>query len=216
MKDNREALRPYLADMVAVEKHILEAVERQRNDDDIKQFPDALQIIGRIESVLKSHVQSLESHLQGYSGGGAAGAVKGAVTGVLGAIAGVYDKIRKDPASRALRDDYTALSLASISNGMLHTTALGLSQGTVAELAQRHLQEINGLIMELGLVIPRIVLKELSFEGYPIETGLADRAVQNVKESWSRSSLQETAGVASTLGGSVPSGTSSTGGSFTR
>ena len=213
MKDNREALRPYLADMVAVEKHILEAVERQRNDDDIKQFPDALQLIGRIESVLQSHVQSLESHLQGYSGGGAAGAVKGAVTGVLGAIAGVYDKIRKDPASRALRDDYTALSLASISNGMLHTTALGLSQGTVAELAQRHLQEINGLIMELGLVIPRIVLKELSFEGYPIETGLADRAVQAVRDSWNRSAVHETAG--STLGGSVSAGTS-TGGSFTR
>ena len=215
MKDNREALRPYLADMVAVEKHILEAVERQRNDDDIKQFPDALQLIGRIESVLQSHVQSLESHLQGYSGGGAAGAVKGAVTGVLGAIAGIYDKVRKDPASRALRDDYTALSLASISNGMLHTTALGLSQGTVAELAQRHLQEINGLIMELGLVIPRIVLKELSFEGYPIETGLAERAVQTVRDSWSRSAVNETAGVASTLGGSVSAGTS-TGGSFTR
>jgi hypothetical protein len=214
MKDNREALRPYLADMVAVEKHILEAVERQRNDDDIKQFPDALQIIGRIESVLQSHVQSLESHLQGDSGGGAAGAVKEAVTGVLGAIAGIYDKIRKDPASRALRDDYTALSLASISNGMLHTTALGLSQGTVAELAKRHLEEINSLIMELGLIVPRIVLKELSFEGYPIETGISERAVQAIRESWSRSSVHETAGVASTLGGST--GTSSTGGSFNR
>jgi hypothetical protein len=214
MKDNREALRPYLADMVAVEKHILEAVERQRDDDDIKQFPDALQIIGRIESVLQSHVQSLESHLQGYSGGGAAGAVKEAVTGVLGAIAGVYDKIRKDPASRALRDDYTALSLASISNGMLHTTALGLSQGTVAEIAKRHLEEINSLIMELGLIVPRIVLKELSFEGYPIETGISERAVQAIRESWSRSSVHETVGVASTLGGSSSSGTSSTGGSF--
>jgi hypothetical protein len=42
MKDNREALRPYIADMAGVEKHILEAVERQRNDDDIKQLPDAL------------------------------------------------------------------------------------------------------------------------------------------------------------------------------
>ncbi|HKI05325.1 MAG TPA: hypothetical protein VKK31_25320 [Thermoanaerobaculia bacterium] len=205
MKDNREALRPYLADMAAVEKHILEAVERQREDDDIKQFPDALQLLGRIESSLKSHVQSLETHLQGYSGGGAAGAVKEAVTGVLGAIAGLYDKVRKDPASRALRDDYTALSLASISNGMLHTTALGLSQGTVAELAKRHLEEINSLIMELGLVIPRVVLKELSFEGYPIETGVAERAVQNLKESWGRNTTHVTAGVGSALGGSFTS-----------
>ncbi|HEX9945316.1 MAG TPA: hypothetical protein VGG03_25175 [Thermoanaerobaculia bacterium] len=215
MKDNRESLRPYIADMAAVDKHILEAVERQRNDDDVKQFPDALQILGRIESTLKSHVQGLESHLQGYEGGGIAGTVKEAVTGVLGAIAGVYDKVRKDPASRALRDDYTALSLASISNAMLHTTALGLSQGTVAELARTHLVEINSLIVELGLVIPRIVLKELSFEGYPIETGLAERAVQTVRECWSREATQETAGAGSTLAGSISAG-SSTGGSFTR
>ena len=202
MKDNREALRPYLADMVAVEKHILEAVERQRNDDDIKQFPDALQLVGRIESTLKSHVLALDSQSQSYPGGGAAGAVKQAVTGVLGAIAGVYDKVRKDTASRALRDDYTALSLASVSYGMLHTTALGLSQGTVAELTKSHLEEINSLIMELGLALPRIVLKELAFEGYTVDTGAAELAVKNLEETWRSSAQREKAGV--------------TGGSFNR
>jgi hypothetical protein len=208
MKDNREALRPYVADMVAVEKHILEAVERQRNDDDIKELPDALRLVGRIESVLNTHVQSLDSHLQGYEGGGAAGALKQAVTGVLGAIAGVYDKVRKDTASRALRDDYTALSLASVSYGMLHATALGLSQGTVAELAKSHLEEINSLIMEIGLAMPRIVLKELALEGYSVETGAADRAVKNLEETWRSSAQREKAGV------NVSAGTSSSGGSF--
>lgn len=200
MKDNREALRPYVADMVAVEKHILEAVERQRNDDDVKQFPDALQLVGRLESTLKSHVQALDSHLQGYSGGSAAGAVKQAVTGVLGAIAGVYDKVRKDTASRALRDDYTALSLASVSYGMLHTTALGLSQGTVAELAKTHLEEINSLLMELGLALPRIVLKELSFEGYSVDAGAAERAIKNIEETWRSSAQREKAGAAAAGG----------------
>ena len=203
MKDNKEALRPYLADMAAVEKHILEAVERQRNDDDIKQFPEALQLVGRLENTLKSHVESLNSQLEAYPGGSTAGAVKQAVTGVLGAIAGVYDKVRKDTASRALRDDYTALSLASVSYGMLHATALGLSQGTVAELAKNHLEAINSLIMELGLALPRVVLKELSFEGYSVDTGAADLAVKNLEETWRHSAQREKAGV-------------STGGSFTR
>lgn len=194
MKDNREALRPYVADMVAVEKHILEAVERQRDDDDIKQFPDAIQLIGRMETTLKRHVEVLESHIANYPGGSTASTVKQAVTGVLGAIAGLYDKVRKDTASRALRDDYTALSLASVSYGMLHTTALGLSQGTAADLAMRHLEEINALIMDLGLILPKVVLKELSFEGYPIETGVADRAVENVKRAWSRETVGATGG----------------------
>jgi len=134
---------------------------------------------------------------------------------VLGAIAGVYDKVRKDTASRALRDDYTALSLASVSYGMLHTTALGLSQGTVAELAKNNMEEINSLIMELGLAMPRVVLKELSFEGYSVDTGAADLAVKNLEETWRSSSQREKAGVSTLGGGSFPSG-SSTGGSFTR
>lgn len=202
MKDNREALRPYVADMVAVEKHILEAVERQRNDDDIKELPDALRLVTRTESMLKNHVETLNRHLEGYPGGGAAGAVKQAVTGVLGAIAGVYDKVRKDTASRALRDDYTALSLASVSYGMLHATALGLSQGTVAELAKSHLEEINSLIMEIGLALPRIVLKELALEGYSVETGAADQAVKNLEETWRSSAQREKAGVTAGSGGS--------------
>ena len=213
MKDNREAIRPYIADMVAVEKHILEAVERQRTDDDVKQFPEALQIVGRIEGVLHSHIEGLESHIQGYEGSGAAAAVKGAVTGVLGAIAGLYDKVRKDPVSRALRDDYTALSLAAVSYSMLHATALGLSQGTVAELSLRNLKDLTPLLIELAQVIPPVVVKELSFEGYPIETGVGQLAARNTREAWSTESATATVGAGF---GSGTSGTGTTGGSFTR
>ena len=203
MKDNKEALRPYVADMVAVEKHILEAVERQRNDDDIKQFPDALQLVGRLETTLKSHVQALDALAEKFAGGGAASAVKEAVTGVLGAIAGLYDKVRKDTASRALRDDYTALSLASVSYGMLHATALGLSQGPTAELAKSHLAELNSLIMDLGLLLPRVVLKELAFEGYSVDTGAADKAVKNLEETWRSSAQREKATAGTAAGGAV-------------
>jgi hypothetical protein len=186
--------------MLAVEKHIVEALERQQKDDDIKQFPNAAQLVNRSLETLRGHVQTLESHLQGFDGGGTAGAVKGAVTGVLGAIAGVYDKIRKDTASRALRDDYTALSLATISYTMLHATALGLRQGATADLALRHLQDLTPLIMELSEIIPTIVLKELSFEGYEIETGLAQQAVRNTQQTWAREAQRETAGSGTPIG----------------
>lgn len=212
MKDNRESLRPYVADMAAVEKHILEAVERQSEDDGIKEFPEAAQLIGRIGSVLKNHVQELERHAESFGGGSAATAVKEAVTGALGFVAGLYDKVRKDKASRALRDDYTALSLASVSYVMLHTTALGLSQGTTAEIALSNLRELNQILIELSQAIPRVVLKELSLEGYPVETGLAERAVQNTQEAWSRSSLGQTVGA----GATSVQGNLGTSGSFTR
>ncbi|HET9211283.1 MAG TPA: hypothetical protein VFR03_12830 [Thermoanaerobaculia bacterium] len=190
MADNRDALRPYLADMAAVEKHILEALERQHKDEDIRQFPNAHQVIDRLMAVLRQHVQTLETHLEGFSGGGAAATVKEAVGGVLGAIAGIYDKVRKDTASRALRDDYTALGMAVISYTMLHTTALGLRQGATAEIALRHLKDLTPLQVELSQIIPGIVLRELSFEGYDVEPGLAQNAVRNTQEAWSSEHTQ--------------------------
>jgi hypothetical protein len=182
---NRDALRPYLADMAAVEKHILEALERQHKDDDIRQFPTAHQWLDRTMGLLRQHVNAIEDHLKGFPGGGAASTVKEAVTGVLGAIAGIYDKVRKDTASRALRDDYTALSLATISYTMLHATALGLRQGATAELALRQLKDLTPLLVELSQLLPPIVLKELSFEGYDIDLGLGQNAVRNTQEAWS-------------------------------
>lgn len=182
---NRDALRPYLADMAAVEKHILEALERQHKEDDILQFPQAHQWLDRLMSVLRAHLNGLEDHLRGFSSGGAASTVKEAVTGVLGAVAGLYDKVRKDTASRALRDDYTALSLAAISYTMLHTTALGLHQNATAELAQRHLKDLTPLLVELSQIIPKIVLRELSFEGYDIDASVAEHAVSNTQAAWS-------------------------------
>lgn len=202
MKDNREALRPYIADMAAVEKHILEALERQRNDDDIKQFPEAFQLIGRIEGVLRRHVQELEQHIQGIPGGGVATTLKEAVTGILGAVAGVYDKVRKDTASRALRDDYTALSLAAVSYSMLHATALGLNQAMTAQIALSNLKDLTPLIVELSQVIPPVVVKELSFEGYSIEPGVGQQAARNTQEAWSRENVGAGSSYAGGSGGS--------------
>jgi hypothetical protein len=202
MKDNREALRPYIADMVALDKHIVEALERQQKDDDIRQFPNAFQFVSKTLGILNSNIQVLESQLAGISGGGAAGAVKEAVTGMLGAIAGLYDKVRKDTASRALRDDYTALSLACVSTTMLHTTALGLRQGAVAEIALRHLQSLAPLIMELSQIIPPVVLKELSFEGYEIDPTLAQQAVRSTQQAWMSEAAHATVGSGASTGSS--------------
>jgi ferritin-like metal-binding protein YciE len=201
MKDNREALRPYIADMAAVEKHILEALERQRNDDDIKQFPEAFQLVGRIEGVLRRHVEELEKHVEGFSGGGVATTLKEAVTGILGAVAGVYDKVRKDTASRALRDDYTALSLAAISYTMLHATALGLNQGMTAQIALSNLKDLTPLIVELSQVIPPVVVKELTLEGYSMEPGVGQQAARNTHEAWSREHVGTSAGAGAAYAG---------------
>lgn len=185
IKDSREYLRPYLADMAAVEKHILEAVERQAKDDGFKKLPQALQLVSRIEGTLRSHVQALESQLEKLPGGGVAGAVKGTVTGVLGVFAGLYDKVRSETASRGLRDDYTALNLAAVSYTMLHTSALALGEPATADLALRNLKDLAPLIMQLNEAIPEVVVRELVEQGKPFDASIVQRAVRSTQEAWS-------------------------------
>ncbi len=185
IKDTREYLRPYVADMAAVEKHILEAVERQTKDEDFQKLPQAQQLVNRLETTLRNHVQTLEGHLAQFPAGSAAGAVKGAVTGVLGAFAGLYDKVRSEAASRGLRDDYTALNLASISYTMLHTSALALNETATAELALRNLKELTPLIMQLTEVLPEVVVRELAEEGKAYDASIVQRAVRATQEAWS-------------------------------
>lgn len=204
MKDNREEIRPYVADMAAVERHILEALERQHKDDTFKDFPNALGLVDRLAGVLKTHVEGLEAHLGTLPGGGVAAAVKETVTGVLGGLAGVYDKVRKDKISRALRDDYTALSLAAVSYTMLHSTALGLRQGMIADLALRNLKELTPFLVELSQIVPQVVLKELSFEGYDIDFSLSPQAVRATQEAWSSENTREGAPAGTGLGRSFP------------
>jgi hypothetical protein len=184
MNDNREQIRPYVADMAAVEKHILEALERQQKDETMKAFPEARGLVDRLALVLKTHVDSLENHASDLPGGSVATTVKETLAGALGAVAGVYDKVRKEVVSRNLRDDYTALSLAAISYTMLHATALGLRQTMTAEIALRHLEDLTPFVMELAEIIPGVVLKELSLEGYDIDTGCAAQAVRETQQAW--------------------------------
>lgn len=187
MHDSHENLRPFVADMAAVEKHILEAVERQLGDDDTKKFPEVLRLLQRVESTLRRNVQALENQLQSFPGGSVAGAVKETVTGVLGVFAGLYDKVRREPVSRNLRDDYTALNLAAVSCTMLHTSALALHHQPTADLALRNLRELAPLIMELNEVIPQVVVRELTEEGKAYDASLAQRAVRATQEAWSTS-----------------------------
>ena len=91
-------LNSYVTDMSAVETHILEAVERQLESDEIKQYPDAVRVITSLRDALKRHTMSLEAFNDKTEGGDLKETVKEALFGALGVAAGIYDNLRqKDP-----------------------------------------------------------------------------------------------------------------------
>lgn len=176
-------IRMYVNDMVALEKDILEAVERQKEDDRVNSDPECTELLERIHSITRAHLLTMENHAAAV-GGDPGTTIKEAITTVAGAVAGIYDKVRKHPVSRMLRDDYTALSLASAGYSMLHTTGLALRDVPIANVALRHLNEITPLIMELTRLLPAVVVNELAADDPNVDSGAVDAARKNVFEAW--------------------------------
>ncbi|MDZ4718695.1 MAG: hypothetical protein SH847_09585 [Roseiflexaceae bacterium] len=185
MSERQDTLTKYVSDMLTVTKHIHEAIERQRNDAEVKQDQDAYPIINRLDGILESQINALESHLTSI-GGDTGSPIKEAVGSVLGVFAGLLDKVRTDTVSKMLRDDYTALSLQAIALTMLHTTGLALKQPETAALALSQLHDITPVIVDISEIIPLVVVRELANDSETIDMRVGDTAIQNTQKAWSR------------------------------
>jgi ferritin-like metal-binding protein YciE len=181
--EERHSLQAYVSDLLALIKHIEVPIDRQLNIEDSANYSDALSIIGDIKSVTTTQRTALEAELSRLGGSGAAG-VKSAWSALLGAGAAAIGSVRKTKVSKNLRDDYTALSLASISYTMLHATALGLGNESVAALAQRNLEQITPIIVRISKSIPAVVLQELRDDGESVSVSAAEISAQRTHQAW--------------------------------
>ena len=185
MTNPSDILNGYLTDMNAVEEHIAEALERQLNGDAIKKYPEASRVVSQLHGTLERHTREIAAKVERREGLDVAGALKEALGDALGFAAGLYDKVRDDKVSRMIRDDYTATSLAAISYHMLHTTALGLKNQEVADLALRNLKDLTPILVDLSKVVCEVVAKELADEDKVFDGTVGPQAVRNTQEAWS-------------------------------
>ncbi|HET6569493.1 MAG TPA: hypothetical protein VFG50_16110 [Rhodothermales bacterium] len=185
MSNRTDHIREHVSDQLALERHILEAVERQREDDAMRSNLDANKIVIEIERVLKEHTSMLENLADQYEAE-SRGTLKKAVTEVAGTLAGLYGRIRNYQVSRMLRDDYTALSLAAMGYTAFHTFGLTIKEDRIADVALRHLKDITPLLVELSRVLPLVVAQETVEEGdYPMDHEAGRKAVEHTHEAWS-------------------------------
>lgn len=182
-ENERHSIQTYVSDMLALERHIAQPLQRQLDMPDSKKYTGALAVISQIKGLTDSHVTALEQCLE-QLGGHEASPVKSAWSSLLGVGAAAIDSVRKTKVSKNLRDDYTALSLATISYTMLYTTAAGLGNTLVADLAQRHLADYARLVMQISQIIPDVVLQELRDDGESVAVGAEETIRQATNEVW--------------------------------
>jgi hypothetical protein len=184
MRDSKEILQQYISDMIALDGHIIEAVERQLEDKRVGEFPEARQVISTIKRTLNNHVDGLKGQLSSL-GGEESGPVKEALSTIAGVAAGLYDKVRHDPVSKMLRDDYTALSLTSIAYTMLHTTGLALKNDAIADMALGYLMDVTPIVIDISKAVPGVVVKDLQDQEAAVDSSSAQEAVRRTQEAWS-------------------------------
>jgi len=187
--DEKHTLATYVSDMLALERHIAQPASHQHDHAETANFATASALIDRVVALGQSHIPALEARLKEL-GGNANHPLKAAWASVLGAGASAVGSARKTKVSKFLRDDHTALSLASISYTMLYTTATGLGDATTAALAKRHLADIAPLIIEISDGVPAVVLQELRDDGESVRPEAAETVKHELDEIWHASARQ--------------------------
>jgi hypothetical protein len=181
-RDKNEAINSYISDMLALEDHIEKAIRSQL--EDLKDYPDVVTELRQIHRKVEHHISDLRGLSARRGAGGVKEAVKRAGSAVLGAAAGVIDLVRTEGLPKNLRDDYTALSLASIGYVMLHTTGLSLDDGEVAELARQGFTDYAGAVSRLQAAIPAAVVAFLKQDGLAAREDVVPQIRRTIEEVW--------------------------------
>ena len=178
---HRKTVADYVGDMVALESHIEEALDRQLKE--VTDDPEALAAVQEFHDTVKAHRDTLKA-LEQETGKTIGSPIKEAGAALFGKAAGIIDLIRTEGISKSLRDDYAAFNLAAISYSMLHTTAMALGDQQVATLAERHLKDHAYALMRINEIMPGVVIRELEKDGHQASDTAVEATRTMVTRSW--------------------------------
>jgi hypothetical protein len=161
MFDRAAVLQQHAGDMLALEQHIMEALEAQAEMEVVRVHPRTRDLLARAAAVTRTHYATLDQYCVTV-GAEPASLLQRAAAAISATLSGLYARSHGQPVSRLLRDDYTALSLAAVSYTVLHTVGLALHDQRLAGLSVEHLQDLTPVIGEIGSAIPELVALELT------------------------------------------------------
>jgi hypothetical protein len=180
----RKYIAKYVEDLHSLVSHGLQPVSQQVSEARDSAHPGAATFIASLEQTLKQHEQLLDKRMHAL-GTSPTTAVQDAASAVAGFVAGIYNRVRTEAVSKSIRDDYTFVSLCSISWMMLMTTARSLGDHETEELAEQGYRDCARLIMQIDALMPSLVVEELQQDQLPARD-VSDWARGLVAEAWTR------------------------------
>jgi len=178
---NMKTMLDYLGDMLSLEGHIEEALDRQLGTT--KDHTVANAAVQRFHDMVKANKIKLEKHIEGMADL-KGNPVKELGANLLGKAAGVVNMVRTEGISKSLRDDYVAFNLAAISYSMLDTTARALGDKKSTALADEGLRDYASAAQEINQIISEVVVWELEKDGHQVEPGAAGKTRRQIQKAW--------------------------------
>lgn len=180
----KDTILRHLTDLKALDREIRSAVDRQQKDERLHDQPDARRVLERVENTLTQQSERLEKRIDALGGSSAKDELKERLAQALGMVEGLWQNLREQPVSRALRDDYAALNVAAMHYTMLHAAARALDDRTSADLAFQNLRELTPVIVEISQVMPLVVVAETAEEHEGVDLDVATEAVETTHRAW--------------------------------
>jgi hypothetical protein len=180
----RTVIAKYLHDMHSLISHGHQAVGRQRDQLKDAGHPHAFQAVQGFEAMLDGHMAMLQDRLKGM-GESVTSPVQDAASTVAGMVAGLYNAVRSEEASKSIRDDYAFFSLSAISYLMLHTTTMALGDDETARIAERGYREMARACMDIDRILPGLIIAELRQDGLR-PRDIANECHRLVHEAWTQ------------------------------
>lgn len=179
-------LTQYVSEQIALEEHLSHLVAEQMSEIDNEDYAGVHELLASVQYILEQHFQPLNDALSVLENENAArqkkterGQEKKRILRRVEQGAQESQRI-----SKMLRDDYSALNSITMSNTLLHTTALLVDKIDVANLALQHLKNLTPLVVKIGELVPEVIAQELRHNSPKIDCSLAKTAIENVKSAW--------------------------------
>jgi ferritin-like metal-binding protein YciE len=178
-----QAIADWVGDIVALETHVEEAMDRQLKLESPN--PELTAAIQRFHDSVRASKERAEAYQEQYGSEPGNPIIK-AGSNLLGKAAGMIDLMREDGVAKALRDDYTAYNLLAISYTMLHTTAMALDDPATQMFAEQGLRTYAGLVQDINHLMPDAVVEDLKNNAdHPLQnTNVAAECRQVIQQVW--------------------------------
>jgi ferritin-like metal-binding protein YciE len=188
-KDTNEVLRLYSSDLLELERHIIDMLKEQTDQEEVRRYPEVQQLVTRIQNTVGEHLHELEQELESL-GGEKSSLLKQTMGRVAGTAMGMAAKVEgSEKCSKVLRNNYVALDAASLGSLMLYITAAAFSNQRMGEISERHFNELTSLAAETRDLIPDLVVREFADEGYSVKSEVSEE-VSRKTQHWMRSSAE--------------------------